>query len=83
MQRRQVELDNKIITEEEAQQQEADEQTVREKYNIKLAKTEDLEEDNDLMQKSVPKNDSESDSDDDDIFTNRDQDGNTELLSPS
>ena len=43
MQRRQVEVENRIITAEEAQQQEQDEQTVREKFNIKLVDTRDLE----------------------------------------
>jgi len=43
MQRRQVEVENGIITAEEAQQQEQDEQTVREKFNIKLVDTRDLE----------------------------------------
>lgn len=43
MQRRQLEVENGIITAEEAQQQELDEQTVREKFNIKLVDTRDLE----------------------------------------
>ena len=43
MQRRQLEVENGIITAEEAQQQEQDEQTVREKFNIKLVDTRDLE----------------------------------------
>lgn len=46
MQRRQVEVENGIITAEEAQQQEMDEQSVREKFNIKLDMgLEDTEED--------------------------------------
>ncbi|KAK8825318.1 hypothetical protein WA538_003015, partial [Blastocystis sp. DL] len=43
MQRRQVEVENGIITAEEAQQQEQDEQSVREKFNIKLIDTHDLD----------------------------------------
>ena len=43
MQRRQLEVEKGIITAEEAQQQELDEQTVREKFNIKLVDTRDLE----------------------------------------
>ena len=46
MQRRQLEVENGIITAEEAQQQEMDEQTVREKFNIKLdTGVENMEED--------------------------------------
>ena len=43
MQRRQVEVENGIITAEEAQQQEQDEQSVSEKFNIKLIDTHDLD----------------------------------------
>ena len=46
MQRRQLEVENGIITAEEAQQQEMDEHTVREKFNIKLdTGVENMEED--------------------------------------
>lgn len=41
MQRRQVELENGLISAEEAQQQEMDEQEARERYNVKLVNLEE------------------------------------------
>lgn len=72
MQRRQLEVENGIITAEEAQQQEMDEQTVREKFNIKLdmGTEENPEEDatkeqtmQELLDKIKGENEEEVDSD--------------------
>lgn len=70
MQRRQLEVENGIITAEEAQQQEMDEQTVREKFNIKLDMgTEDTNEEDHVREQSMQEllqkiqGDSEEDSD--------------------
>ena len=66
MQKRQVEIDNGIITPEEAQQQEMDEQSVRDKFNIKLATTtENAEGEESALGEMAGKEESDSD---DDIF---------------
>ena len=66
MQKRQVEIDNGIITPEEAQQQEMDEQSVRDKFNIKLAtNTENPEGEESALGEMPGKEESDSD---DDIF---------------
>ena len=75
MQRRQVEVENGIISAEEAQQQENDEQTVRDKFNIKLATTATEEEEKGpSMQELLDKIDEEKSDDDDDVFGHRDND---------
>ena len=74
MQRRQVELENGIISAEEAQQQENDEQTVRDKFNIKLATAapEEEEDKGPSMQELLDKIDEEKSDDDDEVFGHRD-----------
>lgn len=72
MQRRQVEVENGIISAEEAQQQEADEHTVREKFNIKLVNApEEGEEDKGPSMQELLKKIDEEDSDNDDVFGHR------------
>ena len=75
MQRRQVEVENGIISAEEAQQQEMDEQTVRDKFNIKLAtNATEEEEKGPSMQELLDKIDEDKSDDDDDVFGHRDND---------
>ena len=77
MQRRQLEVENGIITAEEAQQQEMDEQTVREKFNIKLdTGVENMEEDSvkeqsmqELLQK-INDGDKQDETDSDEEYKN-------------
>ena len=72
---KQVEVENGIISAEEAQQQENDEQTVRDKFNIKLATTATEEEEKGpSMQELLDKIDEEKSDDDDDVFGHRDND---------